>query len=624
MQKLLQKIRQLPKSPGVYMFKDKNGGVIYIGKAKNLRARVGQYFQGNDERPQIPFLMQEAIDLDYTIVANELESLYLERSFIQKYRPKYNIDLKDDKNYAFITIDYSAQIPQIGYARKFDPKNKQIAYFGPYTAANKIRETLFLTRKIFSFCANAKVGSKPCFYFHLHRCPGVCIGKMSLKDYKKHLNKIKLFLSGKIEIVTKDLKKEMSQAVKAKKFEAAARLRDQLRSLDMLKARQNMILAKKVNWDMVSLSQKDDFVCVNLFKVREGKLIGKENFIYHNPNATKSIRMPQNNSPQSPLKIRGGEGVILQAFLEEYYLTASDIPQVVYLQDDITDSKLIVSLLKNRANKKIELLVPQRGKAKQLIKLGAANAEEYLKNWLAGKAYEIDKTNAALLLLQEILELPKLPRRIEGFDISNIQGSNAVGSMVVFVDGQPAKSQYRKFKIKTKDTPDDYAMMNEMLARRLTRISNVKGQMSKVSAWPLPDLIVIDGGKGQLNAALEILNAKRYKLNAIPVIGLAKKLEEIFIPGRPTPIILLRDNPALQFLQRLRDEAHRFGIIFHRKLRSKQAIRSALDDIPGVGPKTKKLLKQKFGTIANIKKAGLDELSKAVGERMARLMQQLL
>jgi excinuclease ABC subunit C len=651
MDMLRQKLKNLPKSPGIYQFINKSGEVIYIGKAKNLRTRVGQYFQNHDKRPQLPFLMAEAADINYTVVSNELESTFLESTLIKKYLPKYNIMLRDDKNYAFIKIDYSTEIPQIGYARKieklyeneklnlneYNSKHPNIKrklgarYFGPYSAAYKIRNTLNLVRKIFPYCAAQKVGSRPCFYYYMHRCPGVCIGKISLEEYSRHLDKIVKFLQGDIAGISKDIKIEMHAAAKNKKFETAARLRDQLKSLVLLAEKQSVILTRKVDWDIISLKLSDGYACINLFKVREGKLFDKENFVYELP---ASHLFNINNELKEYADAYKSE--ICQGFMEQYYMETSDAPKSVYVQFRLKDPLLIEQIIKLRFNLKPEILFPQKGKAKRLVNLGLANAEEYLKNWLSGRAGQLDKINAALAGLKEILNLVKIPQRIECFDISNIQGTNAVGSMVVFKDGLPAKSEYRKFKIYGKSTPDDFSMMKQMLSRRLARSipdtdrqlssdesdTNIKFANTKALAllWPLPDLIVIDGGKGQLNAALEVLqkSGSKSQIVSIPIIGLAKRIEEIFIPKQTDPIVLSHDNISLQLLQRLRDEAHRFGITFHRQLRSKQAVKSALDEIVDIGPKTKKLLKSKFGTIASIKQASLEELSEVVGGKLAK------
>jgi excinuclease ABC subunit C len=602
MDSLKEKLKEIPHKPGVYQFKDKDGEVLYVGKAKDLKSRVSQYLNGTDERPQLPYLIAEAADISYTVVNNELESLYLENTIIKQYLPRYNIQLRDDKNYAFITIDYDCEIPRIGYARKVDKLNKKTKYYGPYSAAYKIRNTLNLMRRIFPYCAAEKVSNRPCFYYYLHRCPGVCIGKISLDEYRQYLKKIENFLAGDTGKIKKELENEMKIASSLQEFEKAARLRDQCNALQLLEERQTVIMPKAVNWDIVSVAFDQGYTCINLFKIREGKLQDKENFVYETDRHDE----------------------IMQIFLEQYYLDTSSIPQVVYTQIAPQDPELIEHIIYSRCNKKTKLITPQKGKPGELVKLGQTNALEHLQKWLKDQAGHLDAINNALAGLKDVLHLKDLPQRIECYDISNIQGTNAVGSMVVFKNGLPAKSEYRKFKIKTKKTPDDFAMMKEILSRRMARAESEKGKVE--SKWPIPDLIVIDGGKGQLSAALEVL--QKFEIRnlkfEIPVIGLAKRIEEIFRPENPEPIILSHDNPSLQLLQRLRDEAHRFGITFHRALRSKQAVKSALDDIPGIGPKTKKLLKQKFGTVANIRKASHEDLSAAVGDHIAQLIQQSL
>lgn len=619
------KLKSLPSQPGVYFFKNKSGEILYIGKAKNLKSRVNQYFKGTDTRAQIPFLINEATDLDYTVVHTELESLYLERTLIQNHKPKYNIELKDDKSYAFISINYSTEIPQIVIKRRlfenstttptsYQPalsadRLKTKSYFGPFTSALKIRETLQTVRRVFPYCSAEKVSQKPCFYYHLHRCPGVCFGKISLEEYKNHLEKIKQFLSGNIAGTMHDLKKEMLNAAKKKRFETAARLRNQFSSLKLLSERQSVIFAKKVNWDLISLTSDEGFYCVNLLKVREGKLVGKENFIFDTKQAGKN----QENPPTG----------VLETFLEQYYFETSDTPKEIYLKLQVNNTEIIKKLLKTRFTKTVKISIPKKGKTLSLLNTSTLNAEEHLKNWLAEKAGHLDKIGRALKQLQETLSLNKLPERIECFDISNTQGTNPVASMVVFKNGLPAKSEYRKFKIQTKDTPDDFAMIREIIQRRISRSTKNQDPNNK-NQWPLPDLIVIDGGKGQLNAALAALSELKVKSQKLKVIGLAKRLEEIFVPQKKLPILLSHDQPALQLLQRLRDEAHRFGITFHRSLRSKQAYTSALDTLPGVGPKTKKILKTKFGTISEIKKASLEELKEVVGEKLAKMIKENL
>lgn len=601
--KLKSLAKEFPGSPGVYLFKDESGKVLYVGKAKNLKNRILQYF-GHDTRPQIPFLLEEARSLDYTVASNELESLFLENTLIKQYMPAYNIMLRDDKNYAFIKIDFTSEIPTIGYARKIEGAGDKAKYFGPYSSAKKIKDTLDLVRKIFSFCGNSTIGKRPCFYYFLHRCPGVCAGQMTLEEYRVHLERIIDFLSGKTDAVVKDIKKWMQYAATKRQFERAARLRDQLKALSVLQERQLALFPAKVNWDFISHYGEAGSICINLFKVREGKLIDKENFIYHLPLAGNV----DTESAES-----------LQRFAETYYTDTTDVPREIYTSLPLPDSGLINTVLETKVKRKTVIEVPTRGQKAKLISLSTTNAREYLKKWQRDQAGNKDVILKALEDLKTLLKLPTIPHRIEGYDISNTQGTNPVSSMVVMNDGQPAKGEYRKFKIRVKDTPDDFAMMKETLTRRLKHILPLEGEEKET--WPRPDLIVIDGGKGQLGMAVEVL--AEYNLK-IPVIGLAKRIEEIFLPHNSTPIVLDHSQPALQMLQRLRDEAHRFGITFHRQLRSKQAVKSQLDEIHGIGPKTKKLLKQKFGTISQIRATSLDELAAVIGKSKAEIVKKEL
>lgn len=633
MGQLKDKLKDVPKKPGVYKFLGKRDEVLYVGKAKNLRSRLSQYFGKSDTRAQLPYLMQEAVDFDYVVVRTELESLFLENTLIKEYNPPYNIMLRDDKSFAFLKIDYSTPIPQLTYSRKVE-KNPKDKYFGPYSSTKKISQTLDLVRRIFHFCSNKEVGKRPCFYYHLHRCPGVCVGQISLKEYERHIKTIEEFLSGHSAKIRKQLQRDMVDASKSKKYELAARLRDQNSALETLEHKQLTILSKNVAWDLISVYISGTEACVNLFKVREGKLRDKEDFLFRGINLT----------------LENNESNATQTFLENYYASATDLPSAIFTQVPAQNAELIEKLLASRNRKKIRISVPARGEKLKLIQMGFTNAEEFLLKWQRNQATNLDSIRATLESLQSLLKLPTLPRRIEGYDISNIQGTNPVGSMVVTKDGLPANSEYRKFKITGKNTPDDFLMMREMLTRRLIRLSptlrkenkdvtfpssprrggdevdrvvkkNTPPPKSLQESWPTPDLIVIDGGKGQLGVAVEVLQELKLK---IPVIGLAKRIEEIFLPHKSKPIILSHDNPVLQLLQRLRDEAHRFGITFHKSLRSKQAVKSKLDEISGIGPKTKKLLKQKLGTVEQIRQTPLDELEKLVGPAKAKIIKASL
>jgi len=594
-QNLKAKLKDAPHKPGVYLFRDANQGVLYVGKARDLRNRLSQYFhEGGDGRPQIPFLMQAAADFEYIITDNEVECLFLENTLIKKYQPRYNIMLRDDKNYAFIKVDFEPQIPQIRVIRNPDAKNAR--YFGPYSSALKVRETLHILRKIFPYCASEKVGTRPCFYYFLHRCPGVCIGLVSPEEYRQTtIKKIMLFLSGNIAEIRREIKQQMQAAARTRQFERAAGLRDQLRSIEVIEERQKAVFAKKVDWDFISSFQTADKTAVNVFMIRQGRMIDRKNFILENTQ----------NKPDAE---------IISAFLQKYYLENSDVPKEIFVPAlPGGDQDFLKQLF---AGKKVRIQRPTRGKKSQMLKLGVKNAKEFFESWATGQLSELSRTTLALDELQKVLKLPKLPFRIECFDISNIQGTNSVASMVVFENAKPKKSDYRKFKIKMDGEPNDFAMMREALSRRFSKkhTEETAAQFSARQNWPLPDLLVIDGGKGQLGVAVEVLQAAGLE---IPMIGLAKREEEIFTPGRSEPILLPKSNYALQLLQRLRDEAHRFAITFHRSLRSKAAHRSALDQVPGIGPKKKKLLLKKFGSVAEIKKAAPEEVAQVIGKSSA-------
>jgi excinuclease ABC subunit C len=592
MNSIRQKLAGLPNKPGVYLFKDATGKVLYVGKARSLKSRVNQYFhKDGDGRLQIPFLMADAFDLDHIVTDNEVEALFLENTLIKKYLPKYNIKLRDDKNYAFIKIDYDCEIPQIYTIRIPDSKNAK--YFGPYSSALKVRETLNLIRKVFPYCSNKKKSNRPCFYYYLHRCPGICVGLISDEEYRNNLEKIAKFLSGHISEVKNQIKQQMQQTAASKQFEKAADLRDQLRSLEVIEERQKVIFSQKVDWDFISLFQTADKTTMNVFTLRAGKLMDKKNFVLENTQNTPA-------------------GDIICNFMEKYYAESDDLPKEIFAQAQPGSLEILREVFKSKG-KKLQVHVPTKGKKKEFIELGIENAKEFFENWATEQVSELSRTTLALDELQKVLKLSRMPYRIECFDISNIQGTNSVASMVVFENGKPKKSEYRKFKIKIDGEPNDFAMMKEALSRRFHRSHMSEGE----NPWALPDLLVIDGGKGQLGMAVEVLKEKNL---AISVIGLAKREEEIFTPKQATPIILPHSDYALQLLQRLRDEAHRFAITFHKKLRSKQAYKSSLDDIPGIGPKKKKLLIQKFGSVKAVREASREELSSLVGVKLAELI----
>lgn len=605
MQKALaQKLKNLPQKPGVYIFKDAKGLVLYVGKAVNIRNRVSSYFRKNagEDSVRIQNMISQIANLDYTVTDNELESLILENNFIKQLKPKYNVMLRDDKNYLFIKINLKDEIPTIDYERKLTDKSAR--YFGPYTSGYEIKNTLRLVRKIFPYCAKTKVGAKPCFYYQIGKCPGVCFGKISLKDYREnYIKKIIQFLQGQRSEILKDLQAQMRIFASQKKFEKAAKIRDQIFTLNRMMERQKLVYPKKIDQDVFAIHQ-NGVAAINLFIIREGKLIQKENFILEN---TKHMSISE----------------ILQGLLERYYLEASSIPKEVLLPAMINEQELFPVFIGRKFPK---ISVPTKGLKLQLMKLGAENAKQYLESISDKHLLEEARLLSSLRELQRVLDLPNLPGRIEAYDISNTQGTNPVGSMVVFDFARPKKEDYRKFKISAKGgsasggnnslpKPDDFAMMREMLERRFRHSINYN--LSPItSKWPLPDLILIDGGKGQLNIALKVLHSPNYKLQ-IPIIGLAKRLEEIFLPDKPKSLILQPNSIALFLLQRIRDEAHRFAISYHRHLRSKGSLSSVLDEIGGIGPAKKKLLLEKFGSAGKIRLASITDLSTVIGKKSA-------
>jgi excinuclease ABC subunit C len=603
MEKLLvDKIKELPQKPGVYLFKDAAGLLLYVGKAIKLKNRVSSYFRkdAGQGSPRILSMISKIHDFDYVVTDNEVESLVLENNFIKQFQPKYNVRMRDDKNYLFIKISVQDEIPTISYERKI--LDRKARYFGPYTNAVSARDTLRMLRRIFPYCSNSKVGTKPCFYYHIQKCPGVCFGKISLEDYRKqYINKIIHFLEGRQTEILKELQGEMKFLAIHKQYERAARVRDQIFALNRVLERQKLVYPKKIDQDAFSIHMEPTLASINLFKIREGKLIQRDNFIIEN---TKQV---------SPAEI-------FETFLQTYYLDATSLPKEILLPIKINEDVLHLPLrakartiptILNRLFK-IKIIYPTLGTKAELLKMGQENAKQYLESQSDKKLLEEARLLSSLKELQRLLQLPEVPGRMECFDISNIQGTNAVGSMVVFDFARPKKDEYRKFKINRKDTPDDFAMMREMLERRFKR--SLENHEPKQKTWPLPNLIIIDGGKGQLSTATSVL--KQYKLN-IPIIGLAKRLEEIFLPGKPIPITLPQNSIALFLLQRIRDEAHRFAVTYHRKLRSQSSLSSALDSIQGIGPAKKKILLNKFGSVSRMRLASLTDIASVVGSKLA-------
>jgi len=601
MERLKDRPKTLPASPGVYLFKDKAGKVIYVGKAANLRSRTSSYFAPVDTLiPKVARMMLKAADLDFIVTDSEQEAIFLECNLIKKYHPRYNVSLKDDKSFPYLEVSLSEDYPRIYITRRLEQDGSR--YFGPYANAKSVRNTMDLIKKLFSYrsCRKKITGNdkRPCLEYHINRCVGPCIGEVSSEEYREVVNQVLLFLEGKQDTIAKQLKAKMEQSSQNLEYERAAAIRDQLMGIENVMQRQKVMSAKAVDEDAIAFARDGDEACVQVFFVRSGKLIGNEHFILGGTSDEDS-------------------GQIMASFIKQYYNSASYVPPQLQLQYDVNDVAL-AKWLEAKRGAKVRMLVPQRGEKKKLVDLVAQNAAQLLQQRKIRKLADAGKTAEALAELQQALDLPDVPRRIECYDISNIQGSNAVGSMVVFYEGKPKKSDYRRFSIKRVMEVDDYAMMREVLQRRFARASSSSGEGN---SWAvMPDLLLIDGGKGHLGVALDVL--KEAGINSIAVASIAKENEEVFLPGRDNPIALSSSSQALFMLQRIRDEAHRFAITYHRRTRQKKAVASVLDDVPGIGPKKKKALMRHFGSVARIRDASIGEISQVSG--MNRNLAQVL
>jgi excinuclease ABC subunit C len=605
---LKEQVSSIPAKPGVYLMKDEKGKVIYVGKAVNLRNRVRSYFHASaDHSPKTHYLRQDIADLDFIVTASELEALILECNLIKKYQPRYNVRLKDDKRYPYIKITWQEPYPRIYTVRRM--QNDGAKYYGPFTATWAVSQTLDLLRKIFPYltCKREITGrdKRACLYYHIGRCPGPCIGAVSQEEYRALVSQICRFLEGKSEEIIDDLRAQMMAASERLEFERAAALRDQIEALERVIERQRIVSSALADEDVIAFARQDGDACVQVFFIRRGKLIGREYFVLEGT-ADEDARQ------------------IITSFVKQFYDKAAYVPSEILLQSDVDEAMIIQSWLRSKRGTRVTLKVPQRGQKKELVQMAAENAAETLAHLRAQWLLDEGKSVEALAELQEHLELAQPPARIECYDISNIQGQAATGSMVVFVKGVPRKSDYRRFKIRTVEGADDYAMMQEVLRRRFRRAvreTREKRKWVKDEAWTmLPDLVVVDGGKGQLNAALEVLD--EYDLReAVPVVGLAKEREEIFVPDRSEPILLPRGSQGLFLVQRIRDEAHRFALQYHRRLREKKTLTSTLEEIPGIGPKRRQALLKHFGSLEGIRQASLEELAAVAGMSRAAAQQ---
>lgn len=583
------KLKALPPKPGVYLFKDKEDKVIYVGKAANLNSRVRSYFGAPSSlSSKIQRLVSKIQDLEFIVTNSEQEALILECNIIKKYSPRYNVRLKDNKTFPYLKIDINKDWPGVYITRRVQKDGAR--YFGPFASAGSVRKTLKLIKKIFPFrsCSKRIEGKdkRPCLDYYIHRCLGPCIGAVEKQEYRDVINQVILFLQGKQEVILRELNAKMKAAAQQLQFERAALLRDQIKGIEKVIEGQKIAITLQGEKDVIALAQNETEAYVELLSIRNNKLIGQDHFI---------MEGVQGESP----------GQIMTSFVKQYYASASYIPPLILLQHSVNESEVLSEWLQQQRGSKVELQVPERGAKKKLIDTAAENAVRGLELAQA-KEMKVEVISAGLRELKNRLRLPRMPRRIECYDVSNIQGALAVGSMVVLEKGWPKPAHYRRFRIKTVAGADDYAMIQETLRRRFKR------GLAREATWAIiPDLVLIDGGRGQLNAALEV--RQELGLDSIPMVSLAKENEEVFIPGDPQPVYIAKDSPALHILQRARDEAHRFAISYHQKLRRREATASVLDDIPGIGPKRKKALLKKFGSVEVIKEASLEELRQTKG-----------
>ncbi len=592
----------LPPKPGCYIMRNSTGEVIYVGKAINLRNRVRSYFQDRvDQERKVIKLVEQIEDLEWIVVGSELEALILEMNLIKKYRPRFNVRLKDDKRYPYIKVHLGQPFPKVTVTRQMVKDGAR--YFGPYTSVWAVHQTLELLRRIFPYltCDREITGkdARPCLYYDIKLCAGPCIGAIDQKGYLQLITDLCSFLDGHTDPIVSRLQQEMTAAAEALKFEKAAVIRDQLNSIERVVEKQKVISSDQSDSDVLALARADGEACVQIFFIRNGKLMGREYFVLE---GTEEI----------------ADADVIGEFLKQFYSEAATIPDKVLLPNEVEEALIINQWLNSRkGGNKVELLVPKSGANSDLVAMATENAVETLQalksQWQADK----NKQTEALAELQRALNLPEPPNRIECYDISNTQGMASVGSMVVFEQGTPSRGMYRHFNIKSVTGPDDFSSMEEVLARRFKRWQSAQesqqvGVKPDVSFSVLPDLLIVDGGKGQLGRAMKVL--EQFSLaDKVPVMGLAKQQEEIFRPDSTDSIILPKHSQGFYLIQRVRDEAHRFAITAHRKARGKIGIASRLDAIPGIGPNRRKALLEKFGDIEGIKMASLEELIEVQG-----------
>ncbi len=585
--------QSLPNAPGVYLMKASDGTVIYVGKAIRLRARVRSYFREKSTPGLTSQMMRYVTEIDYIVTETEVEALILENNLIKAHQPRYNVKLKDDKRYPYLCVTVNEPFPRIHITRKAE--NDGARYFGPFVHVRSTRQVLKQLTKLFPIrtctlpLTETENRYRVCLDYHIGRCPGPCANKMDVPDYDKIVQKVCQFLSGNTDAVVKELTQQMQAAAEALDFETAAKYRDTLKDVQQAITTQNMDSVSAADEDVIGIAARTDIACVQLLRVRDGKLLEREHYYLNDAD---------------PESLATG----LSAFISQYYQNAVFVPKTVVLPMPIESMELIESWLSEKRGSRVGLHVPRAGRLRKLQTLASKNAEILLTQREQNVVYS-SGVEPALVELQELLELKHPLRRIEAYDISNLGDRFAVGSMVVLEDGKPASGEYRRFKIRSVEGQNDFAMMQEVITRRFRRALADDEKFNK-----LPDLMLIDGGKGQLSAAQAAMKTfASSQLPDIPMIALAKRIEEIFVPGKSDSIVLREDNPTLHMIQRLRDEAHRFAVTYHRRLRQKSLSASVLDEIPNLGPKRKQALLQHFGSIEAIREASLDGLLSVKG-----------
>ena len=603
-EQVTEKLKTLPAKPGVYLYHDANGKIIYVGKAVNLRNRVRSYFHASgDHSPKTLRLVLEIADLEWIVTSTELEALLLESNLIKRHKPRFNIRLKDDKRYPYIKVEWQNAYPKVLTVRKMAQDGAR--YFGPFTNAGAVYATLDALRRAFPYltCDREITGQdkRACLYYDIKLCNAPCIGAVTQAEYRDTIDQLCSFLEGKTDQIMVELEHKMDAAAEGMQFERAAEYRDQLKAMRHIVERQKIVSSSQQDQDVLAFARERSDACVQVFFIRQGKLIGREYFVLEGAE-DEDVRE------------------VIAEFLTQFYDQAAYVPPEVVLpvEIDVQESEIIRQFLRQKRGAQVKLDVPKDEPSAELVAMATENAVETLTALQAQWEADTHRSEQALKELSDGIELPAPPTRIECFDISNTQGTNTVASMVVFVNGVARKSDYRKFNIKTVNGPDDFASMREALQRRFRRYFEAKapdhapGRKPDASFSVLPDLLIVDGGKGQLGVAVEVLREFDL-LGQGPVCGLAKQQEEIFLPSRPDSILLPRQSQGLFLVQRVRDEAHRFAITAHRARRAKTGVASQLDEIPGVGPTRRKKLIKHFGSLEGIQAASIDEIAAVPG-----------